>query len=132
MPSDPTYEPFHCEVHPQREAVRIRPVGELDIATVPAVDDQLAELQSVGFSQLTLDLRAVPFLDSTGLRLILEWDARSRLDGFAFSVVPGPPAVQRLFDLTGATERIAFCDGSCAPSGRSATGPPGFPAFRAG
>jgi anti-anti-sigma factor len=132
MPPHPTYEPFHCEVHPQREAVRIRPVGELDIATVPAVDDQLSELQAVGFRQLTLDLRAVPFLDSTGLRLILEWDERSRLDGFAFSVVPGPPAVQRLFDLTGATERIAFTDAACTGTARSAGGPAGFPAFRAG
>jgi anti-anti-sigma factor len=132
MPPDPRYEPFHCEVHPQREAVQIRPVGELDIATVPAVEDRLSELQAVGFKQLTLDLRAVPFLDSTGLRLILEWDARSRADGIAFSVVPGPPAVQRLFDLTGTTGRIAFTDGACAGIVGSARGPGGFAAFRAG
>jgi hypothetical protein len=34
-----------------------------------------------------LDLRVVCFLDSTALRMILDWDAMSRADGFAFSLV---------------------------------------------
>jgi anti-anti-sigma factor len=74
------------------------------------IDTHLSELTASGFKQVTLDLRAVSFLDSTGLRVILEWDARSRADGFAFSLVAGPPAVQRLFDLTDTTTRLAFVD----------------------
>lgn len=61
---------------------------------------------------MTLDLRDVCFLDSTGLRMILDWDAASRADGFAFSVVAGPPTVQRVFELTGTTERITFVEAS--------------------
>src|SRR5215213_9708506 len=101
---------FHCEVQPDREGVRIRPVGEVDLATVDVVQAQLAELKARGFSQLTLDLRAVSFMDSTGLRMILEWDASSRVDGFAFRLVAGSPAVQRLFDLTGTRERLDFVE----------------------
>jgi anti-sigma B factor antagonist len=111
----PDVEPFRCEVEPQRAAVRIRPVGELDIATVPIVDTELCELQAAGFAQLTLDLRKVCFLDSTGLRMILRWDIRSEADGFAFSLVAGPPIVQRLFDLTGTTERLNFVEASAFP-----------------
>jgi len=107
----PAREPFRCELEPERERVRIRPIGEIDMATAPAVETHLTELTAAGFKQVTLDLRAVCFLDSSGLRMILEWDARSRADGFAFSLVAGPPTVQRLFDLTGTTARLPFIDG---------------------
>lgn len=105
------HEPFRCEVEVERERVRVCPIGEIDLATVPVVAAHLSELEAAGFKQVTLDLRAVCFLDSTGLRMILEWDARSRADGFAFSLVAGPPTVQRLFDLTDTTARLSFIDG---------------------
>jgi len=105
------HDSFRCELEPERERVRIRPIGEIDIATVPVVETHLSELAAAGFKQVTLDLRAVGFLDSSGLRMILEWDAHSRADGFAFSLVAGPPAVQRLFDLTHTTELLSFIDG---------------------
>ena len=101
-------EQFRCEIEPQRETVRVRPIGELDLATVPVVEEQLSELHAAGFTSLTLDLRGVRFLDSTGLDLILLWDLRSRTDGFEFRIIAGPPAVQRLFDLTGTTEGLDF------------------------
>jgi anti-anti-sigma factor len=99
---------FRCEVRSQREAVTIRPAGEIDLATVPVVEAHLCEQRRIGFKHLTLDLRDVGFLDSTGLRMILVWDARSRADGFAFSLVAGPPTVQRLFELTGTAQRLNF------------------------
>lgn len=110
----PDLEPFRCELDRQREFVRIRPVGELDIATVPVVAGHLDECEAAGFKQVVLDLREVCFLDSTGLRLILERDARSRADGFGFSLIAGPPPVQRLFDLTRTTERLNFVAASQA------------------
>ena len=102
------YEPFRCEVQPEREAVRLRLVGELDIATAPVLEANLSELVSAGFTHLTLDLRELCFLDSTGLRLILAWDAKSRADGFALRLVAGPPAVQRVFDVTDTSRQLNF------------------------
>jgi anti-anti-sigma factor len=63
-------------------ATRILAVeGELDLSTVgvPArgVDDQLGE--SPG--NLTLDLSAVTFMDSSGLRLLIELNDRARREG---------------------------------------------------
>jgi len=95
-------------VEPDRSAVRVRPVGELDLATVPAVDAELAGLWAVGFTQVVLDLRDVRFLDSTGLRLLLSWHVRSAADGFVFGVIPGPPAVQRLLELAGVADRLTY------------------------
>ena len=110
VPAD--VEPFRCEVQAERQAVRICPVGELDMATDPVVDGHLCEQQTAGFKHVTLDLRDVCFLDSTGLRMILDWDAMSRADGFAFSLVAGPPTVQRIFELTGTTQRLNFVEAS--------------------
>jgi len=104
------HDSFRCELEPERERVRVRPIGEIDIATAPVVEAQLSELTAAGFKQVTLDLSEVGFLDSTGLRMILEWDARSRADGFSFGLVAGPPCVQRLFELTNTTEMLSFSD----------------------
>jgi anti-anti-sigma factor len=109
MSFDPqVHEPFRCELEPERERVCVRPIGEIDVGTVSVVDARLAEVKAAGFEQVMLDLGAVCFLDSTGLRMILEWDSRSRADGFSFQLVAGPPTVQRLFDLTHTTERLSF------------------------
>jgi hypothetical protein len=54
-------EPFRCDVEPTRAAAQVRPVGELDHATVPIVDAELADLWAVGFPSLVLDLREVCF-----------------------------------------------------------------------
>ena len=101
-------EPFRCEVVPDRAEVRVRPVGALDIATVPLVDAQLGDLWSIGFTHLVLDLRDVPFLDSTAVRLLWSWHTHSANDGIAFGVIPGPPAVQRVLEVAGVDERLTY------------------------
>jgi anti-sigma B factor antagonist len=107
MPFDRSeVEPFRCEVEPARASVYVRPIGELDLATVPTVEAQLTELWSLGFTRIALDLRDVRFLDSTALRLIVDWTAKASADGLAFGVIPGSPQVQRVFELAGVAERV--------------------------
>ena len=101
-------EPFRCEVVPDRAVVQVRPVGELDLATVPLVDAQLAELWSVGFSSLVLDLREVSFLDSTAVRMLLTWHLNSATDGMVFGVIAGPPTVQHVLEVAGVGERLTY------------------------
>ena len=72
------FEPFRVDVEPARESVRVAPVGELDIATVDKLQAEVARLLETGFAKIVLDLRGVRFLDSTGLRLVLELDAAAR------------------------------------------------------
>jgi anti-sigma B factor antagonist len=107
---DPTDELLECEVVPERGRVRIRPVGTLDMATAPVLEHELAELRSAGFRQLIIDLRGLRFMDSTGLRLLLRWHAAAAADGFDLGVVPGAPAIQRVFELTGTLDRVPFID----------------------
>ena len=106
---DPSeFEPFRCEVEPARKFVYVRPIGEFDIDGVPVVAEQLRELRVAGFMSIVLDLRAVRFLDSSALRLVLSWTELVRDDGFVFQVMPGPAPVQRLFEITGTTRHVSF------------------------
>jgi anti-anti-sigma factor len=101
---------FGCDVQPERDGVRVLPHGELDAATGPALERQIGELRDAGFRRLILDLSQLDFMDSTGLRLILKWDAEARQDGFSIEIVPGPPVVQRVFEVTGTAARLPFVD----------------------
>ena len=103
-------EPFRIEVEPSRDVVRVVPVGELDLATTDKLREEIDRLHVAGFNRLVLDLRRLRFMDSTGLRLILEVDAASREDGWDFSLVQGPESVHRLFEVTNLTQRLDFVD----------------------
>jgi anti-sigma B factor antagonist len=79
--------------------------GELDLATVEQLRSECDELVSRGFDTIVLDLRGLVFLDSTGLRLILEQAARPDA---TVTVIDGQPIVSRLFDITGTRSVLTF------------------------
>ena len=81
--------------------------GEIDIATV---DTLRARLTDACERDVTVDLRRVSFLDCLGLRLLLEQHERSAQRGCRIDFVQGPPAVRRLFELTGTLERLSFVE----------------------
>lgn len=103
-------EPFRVDVEPSREHVRVAPVGELDLATTAVLKAEIDRLRETGFDRLVLDLRRLRFMDSTGLRLVLEFNAAARSSGWSFSLIRGPAAIQRLFEITHLDERLSFSD----------------------
>jgi anti-anti-sigma factor len=107
----PSFTPFTVDVDPQRDLVRVCPHGELDLSTAELLRDRFTELTSAGFSELLLDLRELTFLDSTGLRLVLELQRWAEADGWELAVIDGRPEVARIFDLTGVRALVPFVDG---------------------
>ena len=99
---------FRVEAFPQRDGVRIAPVGELDLTTCPDLEGQLHELRDAGFGRLVLDLRQVTFLESTGVRMILTEQQLARTNGAEFSIIGGSPAVDRVLDLCGLRDHLQF------------------------
>ncbi|MFZ0385233.1 MAG: STAS domain-containing protein [Solirubrobacteraceae bacterium] len=99
---------FGVGVEPAREVVRVQPVGELDLAAVSVLGDQVSELLEVGFDRLVIDLGGLSFIDVAGLRLLLGLALRARGEGWRLSLVPGADRVQRLFALTGTLDGLPF------------------------
>lgn len=94
------------DVHPQRDLVRVVPVGELDVATAGALQAHLDELHGAGFKHVVLDLRQLTFMDCRAVRLILAEDRRARRTGARFSMIEGGRAIQRVLDLCGLSEKL--------------------------
>jgi anti-anti-sigma factor len=107
---DPDFAGFACEVVPERETARVRLRGALDMASAGDLEAQVDDLRVAGFRRVILDLRELAFMDSTGLRLVLQLDALARQDGFTLGLVRGPERVHRVFELTRTAELLPFVD----------------------
>jgi len=83
--------------------------GELDIASVPILHAAIARICKAGsVGGITLDLSGLIFIDSTGLAEIILTSQLCDRDSFELTLVPGPRAVQRLFELTGLIDALPF------------------------
>jgi anti-anti-sigma factor len=75
--------------------------GELDMAAVPILRENLAPLEGNGVSTIVLDLQDLAFIDSSGLLAFVEARTRAMSNGHRLVMSGASPAAQRLFDLTG-------------------------------
>ena len=91
-------------------SVHIRLRGELDLNTAPRVEEELRDAEGRGATTIVLDLRELRFMDSTGLRLVIDADARARESGGRLLIVRGPDTVQRVFRVTRLEERLDMID----------------------
>ena len=105
-----TEDVFEFETQERGDTAVVRVSGELDLAAVEPIQFELDRLCSNGRSSLTVDLRELDFVDSTGLHLLLRLRGTCEQRGIGLQLVPGPPAVQRLFRLTGTDVQFAFAD----------------------
>lgn len=98
-------EPFRVDVHHERDTVRVAPVGELDLAAAPQLEERLNELVEAGFCRVVLDLSQLQFIDSAGIRLLLAHKKLAGDSGREFLVIPGPPSIQRILKSSGVLHR---------------------------
>ena len=80
--------------------------GELDLATVPQLSAAVAEHHDAGL--LVLDLTAVTFIDSTGVRVLIQADRSCARSGSRLVVLAGDGPVRRLLDLCKLDGRLAL------------------------
>jgi anti-anti-sigma factor len=92
--------PFEITVVPNRDEIGVIAVGEIDLATAPAVAQEARDVQAAGFRHIVIDLHQVDFIDSTGLRMLLDLRAELERNGGRLTLVPPMPGAQRIFELT--------------------------------
>ena len=83
--------------------------GEIDVATVGVLRRRLLDACERE-DDVTVDLRRVGFVDCLGLRVLLEQHEHSAERGRRLEFVQGPPALRRVFELTGASETLRFVE----------------------
>jgi anti-anti-sigma factor len=101
---------FSVEVRDQDRAVVIGVSGELDLASSPALESELAHGAASGAELIVVDLRELEFMDSTGLSVLVRAHQRATESGRRFAVVRGPQQVERLLSLTGVADQLRLAD----------------------
>jgi anti-anti-sigma factor len=79
--------------------------GELDIATVPRLREELDRIQDEGGREIVIDLLAVPFIDSAALGLLVETSKRMSARGGVARIVCDDRRIARIIEITG-LERV--------------------------
>jgi anti-sigma B factor antagonist len=100
---------FGVRAHASERAHVVAPSGELDLFTVGELRAALA-LRPEGCEAVVLDLRALTFFDTSGMRLVVETLQELERTGIRFAILRGSPDVQRLFALARLDERLPFFD----------------------
>jgi anti-sigma B factor antagonist len=101
---------FRLEVSDEERATVLTVSGELDLASSPALDEQLERAGRTDTELVILDLRKLDFMDSTGLRVVIKAHQRAEESGARFGVINGGPQIRRLLTLSGVTDWLTLVD----------------------
>lgn len=110
----PSSTPVWCAGH-----VTIAPHGDLDLATAPALREELVTASAEGASLVVLDLEHVEFLDSVGLSVIIGGHKRLQHQGGQLHLAGPRSLVRRVLGLTRVDamiptyETVAEAEASC-------------------
>ena len=80
--------------------------GEVDLATAPRLRAALDDALDSRPRELHLDLGGITFMDSSGLHVLFAADAEAAALDCRLTIFCPPGPVQRLFQVTGYSERL--------------------------
>jgi anti-sigma B factor antagonist len=101
---------FRVQVRNEGQKTVIAVSGELDLASSPALQEELDRVAASDAKLLIIDLRDLDFMDSTGLSVLVRAHQRTEEQGRQLAMVKGPQQVQRLLSLTGVADRLMLVD----------------------
>lgn len=101
---------FRVETRNDERGIVLVVAGELDLASAPALEDELNKVMSGSEGVIVVDLRQLEFIDSTGLSVLVKAHQRAQESEREFGVVKGGAQVQRLLSLTGLAERLTVAE----------------------
>lgn len=97
-----------------KDTARIGLSGELDMATVPQMTEQVQALLSGAICHLVIDLSQLMFIDSSGLNLLIALNERATYEGWQLSLTRPPERIFSVFTITRADENLPFLDDPCS------------------
>ncbi len=99
---------FCIDVRNESKGTLLQLFGELDVASSPALEAELARVPDDKL--LVIDLRALDFIDSTGLGVLVRTHQHAKEHGQEFALVKGAGQVDRLLSLTGLSEQLPVAE----------------------
>jgi anti-sigma B factor antagonist len=92
---------FTARIDARNGVASVALAGELDMATVPVLEESLAPFEGNGIRTIMLDLRELTFLDCSALRAFLDARDRAAKRRDRLILVGATPFARRVFDLAG-------------------------------
>jgi len=100
---------FEISEQKQGDALTLAVAGELDLETAPKLADRVGGKSSDGVAALTLDLTELTFMDSSGLRLLIELDRQAAAAPWSLMLrAPKHESARTVLRLTGADRALPF------------------------
>jgi anti-anti-sigma factor len=97
------------QIAPTESDATIAVSGELDLSTIDVLVGEVDTQLERTVERLTLDLQDVAFMDSTGLRLLIELNDRAQQSGWRLRLIaPRHEAASRVLQITGADAALPF------------------------
>jgi anti-anti-sigma factor len=85
--------------------------GELDLANAGTAETALETSLADNVTQVVIDMRELEFIDSTGIALLVAALGNNHSDEEKVRFIPSAaPAVTRVLELTGLSERLPLAD----------------------
>lgn len=100
-----TFTTFDLRVARHGSVATVMLSGEVDLATAPQLPAAVAQHRDADL--LVVDLTEVTFIDSTGVRMLLEADRHCAGRGSRLIVVVGNGPVRRVLELCELDDRLA-------------------------
>lgn len=92
---------FTARVEPGNSATTIALSGELDMSTVPILEEHLERIEAEGVKAIVVDLVELTFMESLGVHAFVTARKRADANGRQLLLVGAKPTVRRVFELTG-------------------------------
>ncbi len=99
---------FDLQIEPGGEGTRIVLKGDVDIAAVPELESARERALGQRPERLLIDLRQVDFVDSSGLKFLLETHRLAQQDGWELALTRPTERAMKVFEVTGAERHLPF------------------------
>ena len=100
-----TLHTLTLKVHESESETTLEAEGELDAACATLLESELRQAGERG-SSIRLDLSGLRFIDSTGLRILLEARGRSADESHVLAIQGATGPVKDVIELTSLSDRI--------------------------
>jgi anti-anti-sigma factor len=101
---------FRIDATEQGATSTIELEGEWDLSRQAATTNAIAQVLDRRPACLVLDLSRLSFIDSSGVHVLIDTSSRCAKQGARLVIIPGPRAVQRVFEICGLIDVLPFAD----------------------